>query len=78
MIHELFAQLTSADGIDILAKVGWPGAVLWIVVRRLDSLEHAMKGVSKALWMDLASRPDAAPFVKAEARRMIDREKSKD
>lgn len=77
MMHLLAQLVSTSEGIDILAKVGWPGAVLWIVVRRLDSLEHAMKGVSKALWMDLASRPDAAPFVKAEAKRMIDRDRSK-
>lgn len=78
MIHVLAQLVTTENAYDVITKVGWPGAVLWIVVRRLDSLEHAMKGVSKALWMDLASRPDAAPFVKAEAKRMIERERSKD
>lgn len=36
-----------------------------------------MKGVSKALWLDLASRPEAAAFVKAEAKRMIEKDRDK-
>ena len=69
--HQFFAQLEQIPISSIIAQVGWPGLVLWIVVRALDRIEHSLKGLSKALWMDLASRPHADEFVKQEARRML-------
>lgn len=56
------------------------GALLVIISKfldrmmdRLESLEHTMKGLSKALWMDLSVRPDATEFVRQESRRMLDK-----
>lgn len=72
MSHFL-AQLADVPIGSIIAQVGWPGLVLWIVVRSLDRIEHSVKGLSKALWMDLASRPHADDFVKNEAKRMLSR-----
>lgn len=38
---------------------------------RAEETNHVMRGLSKALWMDLASRPYSEPFIKDEARRMV-------
>ena len=72
-MHNFVAQVADVSFASIIAQVGWPGLVLWIVVRSLDRIEHTMKGLSKALWMDLASRPHADAFVKNEAKRMLSR-----
>ena len=71
MIQAFAQAVTSLDVGTIITQVGWPGLVLWIVVRALDRIEHNLRGLSKAMWMDLAARPGADEFVKNEAKRML-------
>lgn len=77
MMH-LLAQISTDNVVDVLTKVGWPGVVLLLVMRGLERLEramekfdHTMKGLAMGLWMELASRPHADPFIKATAQREI-------
>lgn len=72
-MHHLLAQITSDSIIDLATKIGWPGVVLLLVSRGIERIEHTMKGLSMALWMELASRPHTNPFV----RRMADKEIAK-
>ncbi len=67
------AQIPGEQIIDLLAKVGWPGIVLLIVARGLERIEHTVRGLSMALWMDLASRPHSDPFIKQTAQKEIAR-----
>lgn len=66
------------------AQMGFGGALLYVIVRwlqrienvvssRLEGVEHAMRGLSKAIWLDLANRADAGSFVREEAKKSIDR-----
>ena len=75
---DLISQIPFDAG--ALAQMGFGGALLVIVARfldrmmdRLEALEHTMKGLSKAMWMDLSCRPDASGFVQQEAKRMLER-----
>lgn len=75
---DLISQIPFDAG--ALAQMGFGGALLVIVARfldrmmdRLEALEHTMKGLSKAMWMDLSCRPDASGFVRQEAKRMLER-----
>lgn len=70
MIHAL-AQIATDGIMDIVTKVGWPGVVLLVVMRGLERIEHTVKGLSMALWMDLSSRPNADDFVKKTAAKEI-------
>lgn len=67
----LIAQV-AADAIAPVAQYGILGGVVaWLCLRvekRLDRLEHAFKGVSMAILMDLASRKVLAPA----AQRLVD------
>lgn len=38
-----------------------------------ENVEHVIRGLSKAMWLDLAERPTSSPFVKEEAARMLRR-----
>lgn len=67
----LIAQAAS-DAVAPFAQYGILGGVVaWLCLRvekRLDRLEHAFKGMSTALLMDLSSRKVLAPA----AQRMVD------
>lgn len=82
-----FADLISQINMDpaSVMQFGFGGALLIVITRfldrmmdRLEALEHTMKGLSKALWMDLSCRPDASGFVREEAKRMLDRMEAKE
>lgn len=77
-MHHLLAQITSDNVLDTVTKIGWPGIVLLIVTRWLERIEHTVKGLSMALWMDLASRPHTDPYVKKTADREIARMEAKE
>lgn len=62
----------------IVAQYGFGGAVLWILVKWMESItkwmeriDHTLRGLSKAMWMDLASRPTADAIIQAHAKQMI-------
>lgn len=80
VIPLIIAQAALGDLAPLIGQIGWPGVVLLIVVkwlqrleRAIDRSEHTNRGLSKALWMDLASRPYSSAYIKAEADRMITR-----
>lgn len=84
MMTTICAQATAEYG-PLVAQFGFGGAVLFILVRWLDSVtkwmeridnrmersDHTMRGLSKALWMDLASRPNADSIIKEHAKQMV-------
>lgn len=76
MFSHLLAQVTYENSVGLVSQIGWPGLILYIVVTRLDRLEHTLKGLSKALWMDLASRPYTDIIIKDIARAEISKMES--
>lgn len=81
IIH-LIAQSEVANFTPILAQFGWPGLILLIIIKWLDRMErvvergfenqaHVNRGLSKALWTDLAARPYSDAMIKAEAIREL-------
>ncbi len=61
-----------ADFGPLVAQFGFGGLLVWIVTVRLDRIEHTMRGLSKALWMDLAHRSGPG-WIRDEAERTLDR-----
>lgn len=72
---QLFAQLS--DYGPLVSQFGFGGLLVWVVSVRLDRLEHTLKGLSKALWMDLAQRSGPG-FIRDEAKRMLSRMEPKE
>lgn len=68
VISNFVAQIS--DYGPAIGQFGFGGVTLWIVNSRLTALEHTMKGLSKAMWMDLAQRSGPG-FIQEEARRML-------
>lgn len=69
-MHNIVAQV--AEFGPLVSRLGFGGLLTWIVSVRLDRLEHTLKGLSKALWVDLAQRSGPG-FIQDEARRMLDK-----
>lgn len=69
MFAIVLAQLTDAG--PLIAQFGFGGLLVWIVTVRLDRIEHTMRGLSKALWMDLAERSGPG-WIRDEAKRTLD------
>ncbi len=74
-----FAQVAVDYG-PLVAQFGFGGATLWVLVKWMESItkwmeriDHTMRGLSKAMWMDLASRDGAEAFVKEHARKMVEK-----
>lgn len=77
----IIAQTSLAQAADygpLVAQFGFGGATLWILVKWMDSIttwmgriDHALRSLSKAMWMDLASRESADKFVRDHARQMV-------
>lgn len=68
----------AADYGTLIAQFGFGGAVLWILVKWMESItkwmeriDHTIRGLSKAMWMDLASRPSADAIIKKHAMEMV-------
>lgn len=71
----------------LVAQFGFGGALLWIMVKWMESViklmerilvwmertDHTLRGLSKALWMDLASRDCADRIVRDHAKQMVSR-----
>lgn len=66
----------------LVSQFGFAGALLWILVRRLDRyedlnerraerFEHVLRGLSRALWIDLAARPYSDLATKEQARKIL-------
>ncbi len=69
-MREFIAQVTEFG--PLISQLGFGGLLTWIVSVRLDRLEHTLKGLSKAMWMDLAQRSGPG-FIQDEARRMLEK-----
>lgn len=55
----------------MVPQLGFGGLVLWIVSRGLERIEHVLRGLSIALWTDLAARPYSDQFIKEQARKIL-------
>lgn len=70
----MFAAIIAQVAADVQPIASWGvggGVVAWICVRvekRLDKIDHTMKGLSMALLMDLSTRKVLGPT----AQRMVD------
>lgn len=76
----LLAQ--AADYGPLVSQFGFGGALMWILVHRLDRYEdanarraerndHILRGLSRALWVDLASRPYSDRPTKDQAKKIL-------
>ncbi len=85
-IAAILAQAPEATISTLIPQVGLGGAFLLIFARflarievifatRMDNIEHAQRGLAKAVWMLLAEISTAGSFVREEAKRMIERDK---
>ena len=89
---QILAQLTDALSSGPMVPVGLGGLGTAIVVvfmrflarletiftTRMDNIEHAQRGLSKAVWMLLAEISTSGSFVREEAKRMQERYKAED
>lgn len=69
----LIAQASDAAAAGIpalIAQFGFGGILVVVVMRGMERIEHTLKGLSRALWSDLASRPYSQPFVKEQAKKI--------
>ncbi len=88
-LSELIAQAPEATISTLIPQVGLGGTFLLIFARflarievifttRMDNIEHAQRGLAKAVWVLLAEISTAGSFVREEAKRMIDRDKRRE
>ena len=89
---QILAQLTDALSSGPMVPVGLGGLGTAIVVvfmrflarletiftTRMDNIEHAQRGLSKAVWMLLAEISTSGSFVRDEAKRMSERDKARE
>lgn len=68
------------DNVPMVAQLGFGGVLILVVlrgfdliIRSLERIDHTMKGLGRAVWMDLASRPHADQYIRDEAHRVIER-----
>jgi hypothetical protein len=64
------AQVVGDYG-QLMGQYGFAGMLCWVIVKRLDRIEHVVAGLSKALWFDIAARPSADKFIKDQAKKVI-------
>lgn len=69
MISVILCQVT--DYVPLIPQLGFGGLALWVVARGQERIEHVLRGLSIALWTDLAARPYADAFVKDQARKIL-------
>lgn len=77
-ISLIWAQMADPQVAGLITSVGWPGLVVWIMTRHMDRMESTLKGLSKALWYDLATRDSSNDAIKAEAKKELQRMAPKD
>ncbi len=88
-ISEIIATAPEATISTLIPQVGLGGTFLLIFARflgrievifasRMDNIEHAQRGLSKAVWMLLAEISTAGSFVREEAKRMVARDQARD
>ncbi len=78
----IVAQMDTAT---LLPQFGFGGLVVWVVVSwlkkievSLENLNHTVRGLSKAIYLDLAERAQPGSFVREEAKRMVEKEKARE
>ncbi len=88
-MFEILAQAAEVINTTAIAPVGIGGGALLLFARflarlevifssRMDNIEHAQRGLSKAIWVLLAEISTAGSFVREEAKRMIQRDVQRD
>lgn len=85
-MNAFFAQISETlAGVTPMVQMGFGGALLVVVVRwlsrveaGLQNVEHAMRSLSKAIWMDLSERAAPGSFVREEAKRTLKRMEDSD
>lgn len=89
-MNQLLAQANEIAGVvNPFAQWGIGGGLLFLVGRflsrvevifstRMDNIEHAHRGLAKAVWMLLAEISTAGSFVREEAKRMIERDERRE
>ena len=73
-MKEVIAQISesTAGGIPgLVVQFGFGGVVLLMVHKGLERIEHTLRGLSKALWMDLASRPYTDKIIRDQANKIV-------
>lgn len=70
VIAAMLAQASTDYG-ALIAQCGFGGMVLIIVSRWLERIDHTLRGLSMALWTDLAARPTSTPYIQDMARKQI-------
>lgn len=73
-MNELFAQI---DASTLVPQLGFGGVLCWIIARRLESMEVAMKSLAKAIYLDLSERARPGSFAGEEAKRMLAKDRVK-
>lgn len=88
-MSDFVAQINEVMSNSPIVSVGFGGTLVVVFSRflarleviftsRMDNIEHAQRGLSKAVWMLLAEISTAGSFVREEAKRMIERDKQRD
>tara|TARA_R110000868_G_scaffold187831_2_gene430549 strand:- start:101 stop:349 length:249 start_codon:yes stop_codon:yes gene_type:complete len=73
-MKEVIAQISESTtgGIPgLVVQFGFGGVVLLMVHKGLERIEHTLRGLSKALWMDLASRPYTDKIIRDQANKIV-------
>lgn len=84
MMEQAVLWLAQTDYTTLVPQLGFGGVTIWIVVRwlskmeqSLENLNHTMRGLSKAIYLDLAERATPGSFVREEAKRMVEKERQR-
>ncbi len=74
MTTTLLSQISesTAGGLPgLVVQFGFGGVVLLMVHRGMERIEHTLRGLSRALWMDLASRPYTDKIIRDQAHKIV-------
>lgn len=70
------AQITDVP--PWISQLGFGGIIVWVVLSginridsRLERMEHTQRGLSSALWADLAARSPEGSFIYEQAKKML-------
>lgn len=77
----LAVETVAAQIIDVpqfVSQLGFGGIIVWVVLAginridsRLERMEHTQRGLSSALWADLAARSPEDSFIYKQATKML-------
>lgn len=80
-MHEYFAQI---EATTLIPQLGFGGVLIWVIVSwlkkietSLENLNHTIRGLNKAIYLDLAERATPGSFVREEAKRMVEKDRTR-